>query len=276
MTAYATTDSPRPDLTRLAIKVSATALVAITWISGAIFGIYILASYGGALQDGDMERWNQVLPKLYEAGKPAATTGIGAHFAAGALILVLGPIQLVGAVRRNAPALHRWLGRAYVAAAFLAGVGGLAFIMLQGTIGGWPMNIGFAIYGGLMVLAAVETIRHAMARRIEVHRAWAIRLFALAIGSWLYRLYYGFWELIAGSAGHTPTFDGPFDYVMDFFFFVPNLIIAELFIRTRQDQGGPGMRAAAASGLVIATGLVGVATYFFTVYAWAPAILARF
>ena len=38
----------------------------------------------------------------------------------------------------------------------------------------------------------------------------------------------------AGGVGHTKIFDGPFDVAMAFFFYVPNLAVAELFIRARQ------------------------------------------
>jgi hypothetical protein len=169
-------------------------LVSMVWISAAIFGLYIIAFYAGVAFDGAIDQWNAALPRLYEPDTPFATIGIGAHFAAGAIVLVLGPIQLIGAVRARAPWLHRWTGRVYVFAALASGLGGLAFIAVKGTIGGAWMNVGFSLYGGLVVVAAVATIWHARQRRFAEHRAWAIRLFALAIGSWLYRMDYGFWR----------------------------------------------------------------------------------
>ena len=213
------------------LRWSGIALVATVWASATLFGLYILAFYAGALAEGDLARWNEVLPRIYERDTPLATASIALHFAAGGLILVLGCIQLINAVRRHFPTVHRWLGRVYVAASMLAGVGGLTFIATKGAIGGTVMDIGFGLYGLLMVLAAVQTLRHARARRMELHRAWAVRLFALAIGSWLYRMDYGFWLLLADGAGHTDTFRGPFDHVMAFFFYLPNLLVAEAFIR---------------------------------------------
>ncbi|MEJ0059407.1 MAG: DUF2306 domain-containing protein [Terricaulis sp.] len=260
----------------IALHWSGVALVAITWISAAIFGAYIIAFYGGAIQDGTLEVWNTVLPRLYETTSLPATIAIGAHFATGAILLLLGPVQLIGAVRARARALHRWIGRLYASCALIAGIGGLVFIFSKGTIGGVPMNIGFGLYGALMVLTAVQTVRHAMARRLELHRSWAIRLFALAIGSWLYRLDYGFWSLLTGGIGHTESFDGWFDVLMAFFFYLPNLAIAELFIRARRWQGGPALRLSASAALIVATGFVSLGTYYFTLYAWAPAIAARF
>ncbi len=267
-------DQTRPLSAKL-VYVAAVALVTTVWISATLFGLYILAFYAAALADGDMLAWNHVLPGLYQPEQRAATIGIGLHFAAGGIILVLGCVQLVAAVRSRYPALHRWLGRVYAAAALVAGLGGLTFIAVSGTIGGTVMDIGFGLYGALMVIAAVQTVRHARAKRLETHRAWALRLFALAIGSWLYRMDYGFWFLLADGAGHTPSFDGWFDSLMAFWFYVPNLVVAEIFIRGRLATTHPALRVAAAAALTAATGFLMLGTYFFTAKQWGPAILAR-
>jgi len=81
-----------------------------------------------------------------------------------------------------------------------------------------------------MLLAAVQTIRFARAGDFERHRAWALRLFALAIGSWLYRMGYGFYIGFTDQSGHTADFTGWFDYFMDFWFYLPNLVVAEIVI----------------------------------------------
>ena len=77
------------------------------------------------------------------------------------------------------------------------------------------------------------------------------------------------------SSDLTPTFDGPFDVVMDFFFFVPNLIVAEAFIRARALQAGAGLRIGASVLLSAAALFVAVASYYFTAYHWGPAIAQR-
>ena len=266
---------PSRDVSAAVLRWAGVALVATVWGSVMLFGLYILAFYAGALAEGRMATWNGNLPGLYVPGSRAATAGIGLHFAAGGVILALGCIQLMGGVRNRWPAVHRWTGRVYATAALLAGVGGLTFIVTNGTIGGTPMDVGFGLYGVLTVVAAMQAVRHARARRMEVHRAWALRLFALAIGSWLYRMDYGFWLLLADGAGHTQTFDGPFDHVMDFFFFIPNLLVAEAFIRARRVSATPGMRVAAAGLLAAATGFILLGTYYFTKMYWGPAILDR-
>jgi len=262
-------------LSAAVLRWSARALVATVWISATLFGLYILAFYAGALAEGEMEAWNRVLPRLYESDTPAATAGIGLHFAAGGIILALGCIQLIGAVRDRFPAVHRWTGRVYVTASLLAGVGGLTFILAKGTIGGAAMDAGFGLYGVLTVLAAAQTIRHARAGRMEAHRAWALRLFALAIGSWLYRMDYGFWLLLTDGAGHAQDFTGPFDRVMAFWFYLPNLLVVEAFVRGRRVTARPAVRLAAAGVLAAATGFLLLGTYYFTKFYWGPAILDR-
>jgi hypothetical protein len=261
-------------MTETAFRWSGRALVCTVWISATLFGLYIVAFYVGALADGQMTKWNQNLPGLYEPHTPSATSALGLHFLAGGVILILGCIQLIGRVRMRLPALHRWLGRIYVSAALLAGVGGLAFILVMGRFGGRIMDVGFGLYGALMVLAAVQTYRYARARSLKLHRAWALRLFALAIGSWLYRMDYGFWLLLGDGRGHTHDFHGPFDHVMAFFFYLPNLLVVEAFIRA-QSTASPKIRLAAAGLFTGATGFLLLGTYYFTKLYWGPAILHR-
>ena len=105
--------------------------------------------------------------------------------------------------------------------------------------------------------------------------AWAIRLFALAIGSWLYRMDYGFWRIVANGIGHTRSFDGPFDVAMAFFFYIPNLLVAEVFIRTRHMHVRRATRPAAVLLMSATAIFVAVGTYYFTAYHWGPRILVR-
>lgn len=255
------------------LRWSSVILVATVWVSAGLFGLYILAFYASALYEGNLERWNQLLPRLYESGTKTATSGIGLHFAAGGIILVLGSIQLIDAVRIRFPALHRWLGHLYVISCLLAAVGGLAFIALKGTIGGLMMDIGFGLYGVLMFVSAIQTYRYAVARQINKHRIWSLRLYALAIGSWLYRMDYGFWLLLTDGLGHTRSFSGPFDSVMAFFFYIPNLLVVEAYTRANRYKASPILRLSASVVLLLATGFLGLGTYYFTLYYWGPAIV---
>lgn len=255
---------------KAALRWAATLLVAASWLSAALFGAYILAFYGGTAAGGAPGRWNESLPRLHEAATPFATLAIGAHFVTGGVLLLLGPVQLIATIRARIPALHRWLGRLYAAAATIAGLGGLGFILAKGTVGGTAMDLGFGLYGVLMIACATLAFTNARARRIELHRAWAIRLFALAIGSWLYRMEYGFWFLCFGTAGHTADFRGAFDRVMDFAFYLPNLAVAEAFIRARRDDAAPALRIGAVIALLAASAFILLATWQFATKMWFP------
>jgi uncharacterized membrane protein len=256
-----------------ALHYTSLLLVITVWVSAGLFGLYILAFYAAALFSGNMEKWNGVLPGLYSPGSRSSTGGIGLHFAAGGVILLLGSIQLMEAIRTRYSAFHRWVGRVYVVCSLLAAIGGLIFIAIKGTIGGVVMDIGFALYGVLMFFCAVETIRYARTGRFEKHRAWALRLYALAIGSWLYRMDYGFWIMLTDGLGHANNFSGPFDIVMAFFFYIPNLLVAELFIRSKEHQLSPVMNWAASVIILLMTAFLLLGTYFFTKFYWGPAIV---
>jgi len=269
-------DSKLARLSATSFRWAGIVLVATVWISALLFGFYILAFYAAALYEGNLVRWNKVLPGLYTQGSTTSITGIGLHFAAGGIILVLGSIQLISSIRTRYPSIHRWIGRLYVLSSLLASIGGLLFIIVKGAIGGLVMNIGFSVYGLLMLISAIETYRHAAAGRIEKHRAWALRLYALAIGSWLYRMDYGFWLLLSDGLGHSDNFRGTFDRVMSFFFYISNLLMAEAFIRVRNYKTTALLNLFSTFILLFMTGFLILGTYYFTKLYWGPAILEWF
>ena len=275
MSASASQVAAAGGLPRL-LRWSGIGLVAASWISAGAFGLYIFAFYLGDLTVGRMAQWNEIIDGLYEKGNLAALASMSAHLAAGAIVLLLGPVQFISAIRSRWPAAHRWIGRVYVTTCGLAGLGGLIFIATKGTIGGAVMSAGFGLYGALMLLASVQAWRYAAARRFDLHRAWAIRLFALAIGSWLYRMDYGFWLLAMHRIGHREDFRGPFDVVMAFFFYLPNLAVAELYLHAAWLRQHGAARAATAVLMNAATLVVAVGTYYFLRFYWGPGILGAF
>jgi hypothetical protein len=86
---------------------------------------------------------------------------------------------------------------------------------------------------------------------------------------------YGFWFLLADGAGHVNNFSGPFDKFMAFFFYVPNLFVAEALIRSRRPAMSKTAQWTASVVFNGATLFLALGTYFFTKFYWGPAILAR-
>ena len=88
------------------------AAAATTWfvtalIGQLVFSIYITIVYGGATLNGDPSRWNRIMPNGHIPGDRIGNTAIALHVLLAVLIMAGGAAQLVPAVRRRAPALHR-------------------------------------------------------------------------------------------------------------------------------------------------------------------------
>jgi hypothetical protein len=236
-----------------------------------IIGFYIVASTVSAV-----EAWNSVLPQLYSPEKPAAMTGMISHFFFGSVLLILGPIQFSEKIRKGNVDFHRWVGIFYTLSAFITGFGGVVFLVVWGAAGGLPMLIGFGIYGLLMMACSVQTIRFALLRQFNVHRQWAIRLFALVLGSWIYRMGYGFIHMNLGNWGLGRSFSGPLDYFMDFAFFVIPLLVAEIVIKGRNSSIGSRWKPVGSVVCVVSGLLICQATYYFLAGSWGRAITALF
>jgi len=164
------------------------------------------------------------IPILYMKNS-VATLAIGRHIIAGAGLLVLGPIQFFNTLQIARCSLM--ISRFYRAMAFLTSLSGLGFIAFQGTIGATVMDgcwLWFVWHSGCRGIDRYSILWQTTSLRSTSHMG--NRLFTLAIGSWLYRMDYGLWQLIANGANHTRSFDGPFDIIVVFMFYIPNLLVA--------------------------------------------------
>ncbi len=176
---------------------------------------------------------------LFMTGADFSNATIFGHMVTGALLTFLAPVQLFTGLRQRWPKLHRLSGYALFCVALLTSIAGELYILLRGTIGGPLMNAGFAFYGGLLFIAAIQTVRHARRRNFRIHRQWALRLFVLAVGSWLYRVHYTLWYIATGGLGSYTDFTGPFDQVQVFAFYLPYLIALEIWFRAKAFRSAP-------------------------------------
>lgn len=204
----------------------------VTWLGLAAFGLYIALRASGRTS-ANFSQWRALIEQLpmHTASEWGANIGIGIHFLTGVILVLAWPILFSARIRAEHRLIHRWTGRIYVSAALLAGGGGLSFILGQGAYAP-AASVAFGIWGVLLTLSAVMAFVHARGRRFSQHRAWATRLFALVLGSWLFDLEFRAWKDLAGGvgmgSGHTM---GPFDHAILYLFFVPNLLVAECLIR---------------------------------------------
>jgi hypothetical protein len=171
--------------------------------------------------------------RIFHGDAPVANAAIAVHMVLGAALTVAAPLQALPVVRCRLPGLHRRAGYAIATAAMLTGLGGLAYIAARGTVGGWWMSLWFAIYGVAMIVAAAQVLYHALDKNTARHRAWALRLVVLALASFLYRVHYGLWYAITDGAASNDAFTGAFDRANVVAFFVPYLLLVELYLRRR-------------------------------------------
>ena len=237
-----------------------------TLLGMGTFGVYIVLRATGRTSE-NFGQWDALVSGLpmRTIADWIANLGIGMHYVMGTVLVLAWPILLSSRIRARHRVVHRWTGRIYVTAGLLAGIGGMSFILTHGATF-TESSIAFGIWGALMMLCSVMAYVHARAKRFDLHRAWAIRLFALVLGSWIFDVEYRAWEELAGGIGigETGTI-GIFDYVMFYAFFVPNLLVAEFFIRNKHKRlrlprgwKWPALAALALTGLAFAYAIVSI------------------
>ncbi|MEJ0025559.1 MAG: DUF2306 domain-containing protein [Rhizomicrobium sp.] len=90
------------------------------------------------------------------------------HMIVAPVALLVGPFQFFTAIRVRRPALHRTLGKVYVAACVIAGVAALATAPYAS--GGPVAGIGFGTLAFLWVVTTLGAWRAAAMRKFDLHR----------------------------------------------------------------------------------------------------------
>ncbi len=167
--------------------------------------------------------------------------GLQVHVAASGVAMLVGAFQFFKPLRARAPTLHRWIGRIYVVACVIGGVAGgiIALSSNAGPIAGW----GFLTLALLWVPFTLLALRAAMQRDFVAHERWMIRSFALTFAAVTLRIYLP--VAIIQNQGEFPL---DAYRAIAWLAWVPNLIVAELFIATlrkpRRPKVAPGASVA--------------------------------
>lgn len=147
-----------------------------------------------------------------------------AHVGFAPVALLLVPFQFWQGLRNRRRGLHRFLGRTYVGAILLAGLGGLA--MALKTEAGPVAAFGFGILAVLWIWFTGTAVLHARAKQIALHKEWMIRSAALTLGAVTLRLYL---LVLPGLFGFETAY-----VIVSWLAWVPNLIVAEWVIQRRR------------------------------------------
>jgi uncharacterized membrane protein len=159
------------------------------------------------------------------AGNRAGLGWLVVHASCAGAALVLGPWQFFAGVRLRRPVVHRWIGRSYVALCLVGGVSGA--MLAWNTTAGDVARSGFSLLAISWVTTTSLGYLAARRRDFVSHRRWMIRSFALTFAAVTLRLYM---PLSVGS-GLSLAVTYP---LIAWACWVPNLAVAEAWIRTRR------------------------------------------
>jgi uncharacterized membrane protein len=113
----------------------------------------------------------------------------GMHVLGAGLALLVGGFQFSSRIRQRFTNFHRWLGRTYLSAALVGGIGG--FCIAVNSDGGLVAKFGFATLAVVWLYSSWQAYIAIRARDIATHRAWMMRSFALAFAAVTLRIYLG-------------------------------------------------------------------------------------
>lgn len=153
--------------------------------------------------------------------RAATPFALYAHLGGGALALALGPWQFSSRIRQRTVRVHRWVGRAYLLAVLLGGVG--ALLLTPGSMHGLVTHVGFGLLGVLWLGTTLRAWLAIRDRDTAAHRRWMTRSFALTLAAVTLRI----WLPLSAVAG-IPFPDAY--QVVSWLCWVPNLIVAEWFL----------------------------------------------
>ena len=144
------------------------------------------------------------------------------HVAGAATALLAGPFQFLPGLRRRWRTVHRIVGCVYVLGCIAGGIAG--FVLAFGSTAGPVAAAGFGLLAPIWIAATVQGWRLAMLGRYAEHREWMIRSFALTFAAVTLRVFLPVGPLLGAS------FEDGYR-ALSFLSWVPNLIVAEAYIR---------------------------------------------
>lgn len=259
-------------LAQNALKATATLWFLVAVAGQWFFVYYIAALYGGSALSGDFEKWNAITKFGLVAGDLVGNIFFGLHILLASVITFGGPIQLMSPVRNRFPRFHHWNGRIYITTAFVISLGAVYLVLSRG----WPSTATLSanlLHAVLIMIFAALTVRHAIARQIDVHRRWALRLFMVVSGVWFFRVMLSTWiALNKGPRWINPeTFEGLPITVLNFGCYLIPLALTEIYIRA-EANGSTIAKLQTAGGILLLTGLLGFGIVATSLMFWLPLI----
>lgn len=248
---------------------------AALWFVGAAagqtaFAAFILAFVLPRLAAGDLPGLNDK-PHLtgYQPGDAMGNLQLIAHLLLGALMTLSGLLQLLPALRRRWPGLHRWNGRVFLLSALVTTFSGFYLTWIRGS----QLNLGSALStsaNGVLILLALTFAWQAARRRdFAAHRRHALRAFLLVNGVWFLRLGMVMTGMLMAAGGRQLDVDGPVFLAVSLLSWALPLALLELYFAAERSPRA-GMRYAVAGILASAALLTAAAGLAAWLFLWSP------
>ncbi|ALL22577.1 DUF2306 domain-containing protein [Bacillus tropicus] len=152
------------------------------------------------------------------------------HITTSIVALVIGPFTLSTKFRERNINRHRIMGRIYMVGILLGGLSGL-YLAFYAT-GGLVAKLGFGLLSVFWLTSAYQALHRVKNKKMKDHRNWMIRNYSLTFAAVTLRIWLPLFIVLFGIEQFELSYA-----VIAWLAWVPNLIIAELFIRQRLNKG---------------------------------------
>ncbi|QDQ04766.1 DUF2306 domain-containing protein [Bacillus sp. BD59S] len=152
------------------------------------------------------------------------------HITTSIVALVIGPFTLSTKFRERNINRHRIAGRIYMVGILLGGVSGL-YLSFYAT-GGLVAKLGFGLLSVFWLTSAYQALHRVKNKKMKDHRNWMIRNYSLTFGAVTLRIWLPLFIVLFGIEHFELSYA-----IIAWLAWVPNLIVAELFIRKRLNKG---------------------------------------
>lgn len=247
---------PRPASADAALKAGALAWFITATLGQWAFVAFIALFFGGHTLTGDLAGLNSKPHVIgYVPGDALGNSQFLAHALLGGLVTFVGTWQVIPALRRRWPRLHRWNGRLFFLVALVVTLGGFWLTWGRGAQLGTGSNLSISLNGLLILVFVALAWRAARQRDFTAHRQHALRAWLLVNGVWFLRIGIVLAGLALAPLGIRITVTGATFILVSFASWVLPLAVLELYLwAERSPRRGPKLVVAwLLGGLALAT-----------------------
>jgi uncharacterized membrane protein len=234
------------------------------------FAWFIVAFFTPPLISGDLPALNDK-PHItgYVPGDHVGNLQLLLHVYLGAAVTFAGVLQLVPALRRRWPALHRWNGRLFLVAAVVATLSGFYLTLVRGSQLNLASTISISLNGVLILLFAALAWRSARRRDFTAHRRHALRAYLLVNGVWFLRIGMMLAGLGLSLFGYTLSYDSAVFVAISVLSWIAPIAFLQLYLAAEAGSRH-AFRYAVAALFVVLSLLTAAAGLAAAIFMWWP------